>query len=170
MPEFVPADIALTESAEGCVLLAVAARIKQLNLTGIAPEKVLIQSLAWMPDPNDTPPPYVLVSPAPETTPWDEGTNERDDVVFGVVVSIVLANQRNVTRALGLQLYWRERIRRAFQNKTIADLSEYLTFTDTTALLRTSVESGDKFIEAAKRDMRDAQYYLIRFRVREARE
>lgn len=166
----IPFDMPLSDSVEGIVLQCVERRLKSLNLPGITPERVLVQSLAWMPNPDDVPPPYVIISPAPESTPWDDGTNERDEVVFGVIVSLVLANQRNMVRGMGLQLYWRERIRRAFQNKTIAALADYLAFTDSSALIRTSVESGDKFIEAAKRDQRDAQYYVIRFRVREGRE
>lgn len=165
----IPLDMPLSNSVEGLVLAAVQNRLRALALPGIPQERIIVQQLAWMPDPVQYPPPYIVVSPAPETTPWNEGTNEKDVVVFGVVVSVVLANQRNMERGMGLQLYWRERIRRKFQNKSQATFTE-LTFTDSTILERTSVESGDKFIEAAKRDMRDAQYYLIRCRVREARE
>lgn len=164
----VPLDMDLESSNEGIVLRAVQNRIKNQPLTGIPSERVLVQSLAWMPDPNLVPPPYVIVSPAPETTPWNEGTNERDTVYFGIVVTVVLANQRNMEKGMGLQLYWRQILRRAFQNKSIATFTE-LQFNDSTTLERTAIESGDKFIEAAKRDQRDAQYYLIRCKVREPR-
>lgn len=169
MPDVVlPIDFPLSASVEGLILEAVAARVVGLGLPGVPYERVLIQSLAWMPNPDDVPPPYVIISPAPETTPWNEGANERDVVYFGIVITVVVANQRNVTQGLGLQLYWRQALRRGFQNKSIATFTE-LTFTDSTTLERCSIESGDKFIEAAKRDMRDAQYYLVRCKVREPR-
>ena len=165
----IPWDMPLASSAEGLILEATRNRLRGLGLPGIQQERIVIQSLAWMPDPVEFPPPYVIISPAPETTPWQEGTNERDVAYFAAVISVVLANARDLTRGMGLQLYWRERIRRKFQCKSIATFTE-LTFTDNTQLIQTIIESGDKFIEAAKRDQRDAQYYVVRFKVREPRD
>jgi hypothetical protein len=113
------------------------------------------------------------VTPPPESTPWQEGTNEKDVCNFAVMIAVVLANQRDLVRGMGLQLYWRERIRRKFQCKSNGgwDLNTALgNVAAGTFFVFSQVESGDKFIEAAWREQRDAQYYLVRLHVKEPRE
>ena len=162
-------DFPLANSVEGRILEAVKARLGTTDLPGIPAAKIVVQAFGWVPDEAVLPPPYIVVSPVPETTPWNDGTNERDDTLFGALISVVLANAREMTRGLGLQLYWRERIRLKFQNKSPNTFTE-LTMPTGWFLLHVWIESGDKFIEAAKRDQRDAQYFIVRFRVREPRE
>lgn len=168
MPD-IPWDMGLSESVEGRILEAVRQRLLTVDLPGIGQEKFVVQNIQWQPDEVTLPPPYVIVSPAPETTPWQEGANETDDTTFAVLVSVVVANTRELTRGLGLQLYWRQNIRRKFLATSIARFTQ-LGLPDGVFLTHGWVESGDKFIEAAKRDMRDAQYFMLRFRVKEPRE
>lgn len=160
-------DFPLEQSAEGTILLRTQERLRALKLVSMPDEKIVVRKMPWD---TDIEPPYIIVSPPPETTNWQEGTNEKDVTVFAVLVSIVLANARDVTiKGMGLQLYWRERIRLKFQNKSPATWSE-LVLPSGWFFTHSWVESGDKFIEAAKRDQRDAQYYVIRVQVKEPRE
>jgi hypothetical protein len=167
MPD-IPWDFPLAQSVEGRLLEAVANRLRSMGLEGIEDDRIEVRSLAWIADPEELPTPCVIVSPAPEGTPWQEGSNETDRANFAAFISVVLANSRNVQRGLGLQLYWREQIRRKFQNLHPGTFTEY-TQTDDAQFIHGHVESGDKFIEAAKRDQRDAQYFLVRMRVKEPR-
>lgn len=174
MPDVIP-EMALSETIEGRLLEATVARIQALNLPGISPSRVVIQKLAWLGEPSTPDTPCVVVVPLPETTSWQEGTNEKDRPQFAMLVAIVLANARDVTtRGMGLQLYWRQQLRQSFQNLSqgrFTDLKADALATDFGAnYCGCSVDSGDKFIEAAKRDQRDAQYFVIRHKVKEGRQ
>lgn len=168
MPEL--PDIALEHTVEGTILVQTRERLLALELPAIA-DKVFIRKL---PFDTNLEPPYVLVTPPPESTPWQEGTNEKDVTNFAVMIAVVLANQRDLTAHVGLQLYWRERIRRKFQCKSINAWPDLKTAFDTnfagTYFVFSQVESGDKFIETAWREQRDASYYLVRLMVKEPRE
>lgn len=157
----------MADSNEGIVLTAVQTRIQSLTLPEInLTDNVVIRENAWD---SDLTPPYIIISPFPEATPWQEGTNEADHTTFAVLVTIVLANTRDTTtKGMGLQLYWRERLRRKFQNHSTATWT--ITLLSGCFFVRSFVESGDKFIEAAKRLQRDAQYYVIRVQIKETRE
>lgn len=162
-------DMPLSDSTEGRILVAVQQRLFTTSLPGISNDRILIQSIGYQPDPAVTPPPYIIISPAPEATPALDGTNETDDTHFAVFVTVVLANERDVTRYMGTQLYWRQNIRRKLRSLSIARFTE-LTLEAGTFLTHGWIESGDKFIDAAKRDQRDAQYFLLRLKVKEPRE
>lgn len=162
-------EMSLSDTVEGRVLEAVKARLEATDLPGIPAERIVIQKLAWNPDETLLPPPYILISPPPEGTTWQDGTNETDDTTFAAVISIVLANNRELVSGMPLQLYWRQSIRRKFQNLNIARFTQ-LTLPDGCFFVHGWIESGDKFIEPAFRDMRDAQYFAVRFRVKEPRE
>src|SRR5438046_3001878 len=114
----IPWDFQLDESVEGRILGRTVERIKALQLPAIS-NNVEIRKLPWLLGDNDTlKTPCIIVSPAPEDTNWQQGTNERNDMVFSTFISAILANGRDIsTRGMGLQLYWREQLRRAFVNK-----------------------------------------------------
>ena len=167
MPEL--PDIPLESTVEGTILVKTRERLLALELPGIQ-DKVYIRKL---PFDTNLEPPYILVTQPPESTPWQEGTNEKDVCNFAVMIAVVLANQRDLVTGMGLQLYWRERIRRKFQCKSnsVWDLNTGLGVVAAgTFFVFSQVESGDKFIEAAWREQRDASYYLIRLMVKEPRE
>lgn len=163
-------EYSLEHTVEGLILLRTVDRLKTVELAGIEKDRIAPCKVPWMADPQLPEPPCVLVSPAPEATPWDDGTNESDDVTFATFITIVLANQRNVnTKGLGIQLQWRQNIRRKFQNKVIRSWPD-LVLPEGNKFIHAWIESGDKFIESALRMQRDAQYYLLRVKVREPRE
>lgn len=162
-------DFPLADSTEGRILEAVKARLIGTELPSIDDERIVIKSFGWVPDESELPPPYIIVSPAPEQTPWQDGTNETDVSLFAVVITVVLANARETTRGLGLQLYWRERIRRKFAATSLLRMTE-LSLESGTFFTHGWVESGDKFLDPAKRDQRDVQYFVCRFKVKEPRE
>lgn len=164
-----PAEYQLANTTEGRFLVAVQDRLKGLKLAGIPDDRIVVRSFAWVPDETELPPPYIIVSPAPETTNWQDGTNETNTTVFGAFVSVVLANGRDTEKGLPLQLFWRERIRRSLGLIGARTFTE-LNTDDGTFFTHGWVESGDKFIEAAKRTQRDASYYLVRASVKEPRE
>ena len=163
-------DMSLEQSVEGTILTRVQDRLRALALPGIDADRIVVRKRPW--DTN-LEPPYIVISPAPEDLDWQRGTNEKDETIFAIFVGLVLANERHLTQYMGLQLYWRDRIRLKFMNKTINTWSE-LTFTHLATsgfvFKRSYVESGDKFIESAFREQRDAQFYVIRVVVGEPRE
>jgi hypothetical protein len=163
-------DYSLSNTVEGRLLEAVQNRIKAMALKCISPDSVVIQKLPWVVDDSKLPYPCVIITPAPESTDWQAGTNETEEPQFGILITIVLASDRQVgTRGMGLQLEWRQVLRRWFQNLNSSRFSELAAFTDGAMYINGTVESGDKFIEVAKRNQRDAQYFLMRFRVKEPR-
>jgi hypothetical protein len=175
MPESIPWDMQLETSIEGLILTKTRDRIEELNLEAIPGERVVSRKLPWIQDDDQLPTPCVIISPAPETTNWRDGTNERDQTIFAFLITAVLANGLDVTtKGLALQLHWRQQIRRNFTNLSQllwADLRDaFNNLDDGSSFIHAQIESGDKFIEAAKREQRDASYYLLRVMVREPRE
>lgn len=165
-------DYPLTETPYGRLLLATVERVKSLNLKCIGHDKVELRKLAWNFGKDDPlQPPYVIVSPRSETTPWQEGTNERDAIGYAVMLSVVLADAYDVTiRGLGLQLDWRRSLRQSFHNKTQRDWTQLsLTGHTSVALIHSYMEAGDAFLDAEKRRQYDAQYWLVRCNVWEPR-
>jgi hypothetical protein len=175
MPELIPWDMDLATSIEGLVLQKTRDRLEELNLTSIPGERIVIRKLPWIQDDSLLPTPCIIVSPAPETTNWRDGSNERDDTVFAILISVVLSNGLDITtKGMALQLHWRQQIRRNFVNLSRInwdDLADAFTnIDDGSAFLHAQIETGDKFIEPAKREQRDASYYLLRVHCREPRE
>jgi len=163
-------DYALSNTIEGRLLEAVQNRVKAMNLKCISPDSVVIQKVPWVPDNTTLPYPCVLITPGPESTNYLAGTNESEQPQFAILITIILAAERKIcTQGMGLQLEWRQVLRRWFQNLNQGRFTELAAFTDGSMYINGTVESGDKFIEAAKRDQRDAQYFLLRFKVNEPR-
>lgn len=168
MPDSIPWDYLLEDSVLGRILLGVQARLRTLDLPGIGGDKIVIRKLPWVDD-DTLQPPCVIISPKPEAIDWTRGTNERDDPTYSCIVAIVLANGRdNTTRGMGLQLAWRETVRRAFHNKSTLVWTD-LALQSGYDFQRCYVSAGEPFIEAAKRMQYDAQYWAIDFIVREPR-
>lgn len=154
-------------SFEDRFINAVVARLKTTELPGLPKDRIVINSVGWQPDPSETPPPYIVVSHADEETPSDQGSNERDATIFGVIVAAVVASQRT-DKHRRRHLYWRERIRRRFQ--CVSSRFTELTVPTGCTVKKMWIQQGAKFLEAAKLDQRDVSYFLIRCEVREPRE
>jgi hypothetical protein len=160
-------NFTLEHSVAGTILQRTQERLGVLDLPGIERSRIVIRKLPWQTD--DVPPPYITVSPPPPATTWQEGTNELDSPVYAAMIAIVLASGEISTKGMGLQLYWRERIYRAFNNRSPVSWPELVLPTGA-HFLHAWVESGDQFIDLAKRAQYDAQYLLLRVRVKEPRE
>jgi len=161
-------SVALTESNYGLVLNAVREAILALILPGIENNNVVITKVGWIEPLTDTFP-RIVIDPRPEIANPDDGTNDRDDTIYNVMIAILFAGGLDDTsKNLGLHLFYRQTVWRAFRNKTPATFS-YLTLTDGSSLLRVWVEPGDVFIDQAKRAQLNGQYILARFKVREVR-
>lgn len=169
-------EINLADSAEGIVLQQVFIRVRTLTLPGLdLNERLVLRKQPWLLGENEPlQPPCVIISPASELNPANEGTNERDDVVFGAMITILTANERDVSSALmGTQTYWRERIRKAFQSTSRvrwAAMASAIANISGTDFLHGWVESGEKYIPEMIRRQYDASYYLVRVACRESRE
>lgn len=107
--------------------------IQGLNLTGLADANVLIHKV-----PRDiekdmaatSPLPAVIISPrdAEGLDPM-QGTNLADDVVYPIQVVILDQDGQSQTANLDQYLLWRESIRRKFNNKRLAGITEVISVT-----------------------------------------
>lgn len=113
-------------------LLAVQELIIALHLPGVADASVVVQKLPWARKFTDGvyPFPGVIVSPlGAETMHPEQGTNRLDDVGYPVHVSIVAADNQDLTSNLGAYLLWRESIARAFRNQPLDGVPEIIRCT-----------------------------------------
>ena len=153
----------LEHTPEGCCWLAISQTIDSLALPDVA--VVERRKAFWD---KDLPTPNIVICPASELINADAGTNERDDIQYAFIVSLVAANNRDLTDATaGWLLFCRWQIRKAFLNRSSIEGPELPTGN---FLNRITVEPGDKYIDAALRANYDATYLLIRCTVRESRD
>lgn len=156
-------DTPLEHSPEGCCWLATHQTIDELTLPDIA---AVVRRKAFWDDTLATP--NIVVCPASEAISANEGTNESDDIQYAFMVSVVAANNRDLTDATaGWLLFCSYEIRKAFHNRNVIAGPELPTGTFITRIV---VEPGAKYIDAALRKNYDAAYQLIRFTVREQRD
>lgn len=161
-------SIGLEETNFGRILEAVRLTQVGLGLPGIANENIVISKVGWV-DPEVDTFPRIVIDPRPEIHNPDEGTNERDDVLYPVLVAIMFADGLDDTsRNMGLHLWWRQQTARSFRNKK-PDTYQNLVLEAGNSLLRVTCDHGDVFIDEAKRRQLNAQAILGRFLVREPR-
>src|SRR5436190_15877808 len=98
------AAYALTDTAEGTILDAALTRVKALNLSQINQANQVIRKAPWLVDSLEFP--CTIISPAPEQTPWSDGTNEMDSVTFAFMITLALANGRDITTT-GMGLHFK---------------------------------------------------------------
>lgn len=120
----------LTDSSHAVlyrVLAAVKAHLVSLGLEGIEPQHVQVCHLPWERALAATPLalPAVHIAPAERGTPLDQGTNQKDDMVYAVNVALLDADPRRHPNARLPRLSrWRERITRAFRNRRLPGVPE----------------------------------------------
>ncbi|MBX7073591.1 MAG: hypothetical protein K1X71_10625 [Pirellulales bacterium] len=109
-------------------LLATQARIVALALPGLGAASVLVQKLASDRDlgaGRATALPAIVVSPAGrEQMPRAGGTNWRDETIYPVQVTLLVADHQQQTPYLAQTLGWRERIARAFRHQPLVGVDE----------------------------------------------
>lgn len=109
-------------------LQAVQSVIRSLALDGISPDSVLVRKLATDRDVGQNlhfALPCIQITPhSAETMPLASGTNLRDDVIYRVLITILVADNQNAQIELERYLGWRQRIARAFRNQPLLGLPE----------------------------------------------
>lgn len=162
-----PLDIPLADSDFGALLESTQKTIEQIGLPFLPKEHIHVQKLSFG---DDLPLPYCTICPRPEIVDWKAGPTQYDDIIYGVMVAFVAAgNLVRTTETLGTQLYWRERAFDEFLNRDGTNLKGGVNLRDGHHLTHCYAEAGDPHIEPAARKMYDAQYWLLRFKVRRLR-
>lgn len=104
-------------------LEAVAARLATLGLGGIAGSSIVIRKTPWN---RNLATPGIFVTPSSEV-PIEPATNARDDIGYGVQLTVVRASNQDVSANLAAELSWREQISRAFRESALAGVDEIYT-------------------------------------------
>ncbi len=103
-------------------LLAVQARLRQIGLEGIHNDDIVIRK---MPSDRGTrfelngTPTIVIAPPGVEGQGDGEGTNERDDVEYPIIVTILRADNQNLETDLNQGLLWRQKINWALRQQRL---------------------------------------------------
>ena len=106
-------------------LTAVRSRSQTLALSGVANQSVVVRKV---PDDKNITKPAVVIAPlGRETLDPADGTNNRDDVGYPVLVALLDGDNQNPTSNHGRNLLWREKIRRAFHNQRLPGVDAIIT-------------------------------------------
>lgn len=151
MPEPVYSD-----TNYGTLLYDAHQKILGLSLYNITSANTVVRKVPW--DLNLATP-SCIVSPTGETQ--IPGTNGEDDVEYGVMVTLCTRTNRDPDLHIYRELKWRQDVRQAFHNK--------IDWCSLPSLILCTVEPGDALIPEAFRINYDAQYLLLRCRIREVR-
>jgi hypothetical protein len=111
---------------------AAQAKIRSLSLTSIDNSDVIIRKLDSDRGADDGTydyPMIVISSFGVETLPKTGGTNARDEVIYPVVVTILAADNQDLSTNQNKYLLWRQKISRAFRNQNLTDVAEIYTVT-----------------------------------------
>jgi hypothetical protein len=106
-------------------LRAAQARIRLLALPDVASSSVVVKKIPIdrliKQSPSALPLPCILLTPRRETMDPKQGVTSKDDVVYQVLCSMLAADNQEPTLEANLdrQLYWRERIAKAFRNQRL---------------------------------------------------
>lgn len=136
-------------------LAAVAAKLQGLSLSGIAPSSIVVRKLPWN---RNQIMPGLFVTPTQETL--SPATNLRDDVGYGVQLTLVRASNQELTESLSTELSWREQISRAFRESALAGVDEVFTV---------RIEPGPIVDPASFAAQYDVQTLVVRCMAREIR-
>ena len=104
-------------------LTATQTAIRNIGLSGIADASVVAKKLpldrvkandglSW---------PVILITPWKTTLPPAAGDNVNDDVIYGVLVTVIASDKQEATLEANLSVYtlWLEQIRKKFNNKLL---------------------------------------------------
>ncbi len=108
-------------------LLATQATIQSLSLAGISTDNIVLQKVPWARDFTQglREFPGILVTPSgAESMPITAGTNQSDEVVYPVQVTILAADNAKLSEMIGTYLLWREAIAQAFRHRRLDGVNE----------------------------------------------
>ena len=143
-------------SAYGEVMNRVAQQVIDLNLPSIL-SRIYVLKRAF--DQSLLKPeflPCCVISMAPETATDTEGPVNTSTVHYPVLISLVWGSDRGQRENWGTQLLQRQQVARAFRKTR----PTWAAMTHCT-LKKTTVRSGEPFIDEATRQALDAQWLLI---------
>lgn len=161
---FVVTD-ATEESVHYQCMTAVQARIRALSLTGIVNASVVVKKLPhskiWQAS-DGIALPAVIITPQREQMPPRAGVTAKDDIGYGVLVTIVDSDNQERTLAANHNKYlvWRQKIAKAFRNQRLSGVSEIIIGV---------IEPGDPVVPTAWLAQLFASALLLRFTSREGR-
>lgn len=137
-------------------LSAVAARLGALGLSGIAGASIIVRKTPWN---RNLAVPGIFVTPSSEAH-IEPATNLRDDVSYGVQLTLVRASNQELSANLATELSWREQVSRAFRENTLAGVDEVYTV---------RIEPGPVIDVASFAAQYDVQTLVLRCVARETR-
>ena len=154
-----------SDSTHFQILEAVQAVIKTLTLAGVADDSVVVKKLPLervVELPDGVALPAILITPQREIMPPTAGVTSFDDVLYGVLLTMIEADNQEDTLALNLDVVtlWRQRIAQAFRSQGLSAVATVYTAT---------VEPADVVIPAAWNANLLGSAMLIRFTNREPR-
>lgn len=173
----VPIYATLTDAAQApqyqC-LLAAQARIQALGLPGLASANVIWRKLALdrlLGAGQPTQFPCVLLTPAKESMDPAQGLTALDDVVYGVLCTIVDADNQEPTLQANFARYalWRWKIAMAFRSQGLAGVTVLVNGQPQPGIYNAYVEPADVVLPAAWSANLYASALLLRFVSREPR-
>ena len=98
-------------------LAAARSRVQGLSLPGIANGSVIVRKV---PDDKNIMKPCVVIAPlGRENLDATDGTNNRDDVGYAVLLAFLDGDNQNQTSNHNRNLLWREKVRQAFHNQRL---------------------------------------------------
>ena len=139
------------------ILSAVQSTIRGLSLEGIDSDEIQVRKQPWH---RKLALPGVLITPVEEILPADGGTNARNDIGYGVRITLVQAGNQSPDTNLDRLLRWREQVVRAFQAKRLAGVTPSIVC---------RIEPGLVFEPIAADRQYDVSALVIRCFTREAR-
>lgn len=104
--------------------LATQTAIRNLALTGVDSDDVVVQKLPWDQKNTGTYPKIVIATAGTESMARGAGTNIRDDVGYPVIVSIFDRDEETLTSNHSRNLLWRQSIARAMRNQSVSGVTE----------------------------------------------
>jgi hypothetical protein len=117
-----------TDAVYERILTGVLSRIQGLALDGVANANIVIRKVAWDRDTGSGKAyayPSIQLSPGVrETINSLAGTNDKDDIGYPVLVSILDLDNQNQTTNRARNLLWREKIVKAFRNQRLPGVTE----------------------------------------------
>lgn len=145
------------------ILLGVQSRIRDIGLSGVASDSVLVVKFPWDRNPiEERNLPYILISPSREqfNARDREGSNYMDRIGYTVlVVSVASSNQALTSQTTTLDR--RHRIFKAFRN--------HWWLSGVPEILSIEVQPGDVYVPSAFSQNMDASALMLRCFTRETR-
>ncbi|MBE3132933.1 MAG: hypothetical protein IMZ55_05630, partial [Acidobacteria bacterium] len=147
------------------ILTAVKARVLAATLAGIANASVLVKKLPlerlFL---GESAPalPGVIISPQRPAMPPAAGVTSKDDVIYGVLITLIAADNQEITVAANMDAYllWLEQVAQAFRHQRLTGVSE---------VFDCSVEPYDPVLPQAWAQNKWASAVLLKFTAREPR-